>query len=159
MAARVARRFLAGAVDEDDFVGFHCKQREHRGKFDGYIGKEYGSTWLPQVVQNLPFKMQDELAEITGLDKWDIPGEYDEGFDEWAEEVEDFLYRKGIHWIFVSENRPLTNFGRWCYRVYLDESRTIAAIPDHGVGDSATVYLYDSRKMRPVLVEHDDDDW
>jgi len=142
--------------NEDEYIGFHCQKYEHKGEYVGNIDKDYGDTWIPQVIQALNFDLQDELAQTLGRDKYDIPTEYDEDFEEWSGRVEDFLYEKGIHWIFVSEERPLTTFGEYCYKVYMPENEIMTVLPDYGVEGSASVYIYDSGIGKPILIPYEE---
>ena len=145
-------------IDEESYIGFHCQKYQHKGDYQGSINREYGETWMPQIVDALNFDIQDELMDIL-KDKFDrdirdFPSKWDDDFEDWSEEVEYFLEDKGIHWIFVSEERPLENFGTFCYKVYLPEREVMTVLPDFGVEGTASVYIYDSNKIKPILIPY-----
>lgn len=142
--------------DLPEFIGFHC-QEHPRGRADDIIGAVYAADHFIHILEHLPFDMRDQAIE-QGLLPDTPPDQYDDEFDAWADEVEDFLYKNGIRWIYVSKTGTLEDYGDYCYYTFLD--------PDHpgvyyvgddvGVNDWAEFFVYDVNKVQPILIEVED---
>lgn len=141
-----------------DFIGYHCQRGPRRDissedtigmGYDPDIGSGSYGEYFTEIMDMLPFELRDNAME-QGLTE--APDRYDDDYSEWHDTVKDFLYTHGIRWIFVSHNKPLTDYGDYCYAVALDPDAVLHVIPDVGVEDSAEVYIYDSKVATPVTV-------
>ncbi len=154
---------LKEIADKDDFIGFHCQSRP-RADIDreDTIGSTYGQgayqygSYMPEILDSLPFDLRDMVLEKGWMDSH--PGEHDDGYEEWLDAVYEFLDEHGIKWIFVSENRPLTDYGDYCYGVLLPDNAVLTVIPDIGVDDAANAYVYNSKISIPSVVEVDEEE-
>jgi len=117
---------------------------------DPEVGSGSYGDYFPEILDSLPFKLRDVAME-RGL--MESPDRYDDSYAKWHEKVKNFLYKNGIRWIFVSHSKPLTDYGDYCYAVYMDDAAVLAVIPDVGVNDTAEVYVYNSKEGVPRLVE------
>lgn len=139
-----------------DFIGFHCQTSE-RGKFDDDIiggrDRDYGD-YLPQIIDSLHNDLLIEADEL-GL-RWAPEDQYSEEYEEWYDAAMDFLYEKGIRWVFVSQTAFLENYGDYCYALTLPDDAVLDIIPDPWVNDDADAYVYDSNRARPGFMEVED---
>ncbi len=160
------RVYVAATVEDahdiPDFVGFHCQRGERKDiAYEDTIGMghdpETGAggygEYLTQILDYLPNELRDVALEKGWMEP---PGEYDDGYAEWHEKVKDFLYDNGIRWIFVSETKPLTDYGDYCYAVSLPDKAVLYVKEDVGVDDTAAAYVYDSKIAVPTTVELDE---
>jgi len=154
---------LADIQDRDDFIGLHCQARPRAsidqedtigsGQGQGKYG--YGS-YVPEILDSLSFDLRDIALEKGWMEN--PPGEYDDGYEDWLDEVYDFLDDHGIKWIFVSENKPLTDYGDYCYGILLPDKAVLTVIPDIGVDDAANAYVYNANVAIPSVVEIDEEE-
>ncbi len=145
-----------------DFIGFHCQRGERAsiehedtiglGRDDETGSGSYGE-YFREIMDALPFELRDVAME-RGL--MEAPDRYGDGYASWHEEAKDFLYENGIRWIFVSETRPLTDYGDYCYAVSLPDAAVLHVIDDVGVDDTAAVYIYNSNVAVPAVDEIED---
>jgi hypothetical protein len=152
---------LESMKDLPDFIGFHCQVRPRRDiSNEDTIGLGYNADiaaggygeYFAEILDSLPFELRDSAMDL-GLLGDEVPSSYDDGYKEWHDNVREFLYDNGIRWIFVSENKPLTDYGDYCYAVMLDDAAVLTVIPDVGVNDAAAAYVYNSSVAIPKVVE------
>lgn len=153
---KFAKPFDPQYVEHPDFVGFHCQARPRGGPRDDLIMADYAKDYFMTILDGLPNEIRD-LAMATGLME-PTEDHYSDEFDQWARDVESFLEEHNIRWIFVSQNRPLENYGDYCYYVLLPDSQILAAIDDPGVNDAANAYVYDANVAFPQLFEVPEDE-
>ena len=133
-----------------EFVGYHCSPHRILGPYQGVIEADYADPFFPDILDSIPYKLQDVYEKETGRHYSEIPKKYSQEFDNWADETAEFFERHNIEWIFVSIDDPLGEFGDYCYNVYLDPNKSIG-VPDYHVRSGAMFYLYDSTKVTPRL--------
>ena len=138
--------------EDPNFVGYHC-QRNMRSPNDDriFFTEHYANEFFIQILDMLPFKLRDKALSLGLLNK---PEPYSDEFDNWGKSVEEFLNENGVRWIFVSETRPLEDFGEYCYYVSIESNENY--LIDVHVNDSATAYVYfldGDSKYKPKLFE------
>jgi hypothetical protein len=156
---RLANEYDPGL--DPDFIGFHCQQSE-RGPYDDiiYPKEDYATDYFIQILNGLPFNLRD-MARNSGL--MSMPEKYSDEFDEWVEKVADFLTENGVRWIFVSDTRPLNDYGSYCYYVSMKNEDALMILDDINVNDTASAWVYmvsgeHVGKPRLVLMPDDDGD-
>lgn len=151
---KIASTYNGEIVDHRDFIGFHC-QRRPRSKYDDLIVNDHGyaQEYFAFIMDSLPFELRMNAIQ-AGLIPDVTPDQYDDTFEEWADNVTCFLENHNIRWIFVTQNTPLSEqFGGYCYYVLLPESCVLHIFDDIGVNDIAWAYVYDGNKCSPNCIE------
>jgi len=137
---------------DPDYQGIHCSPRDLTGgKWRGYIDADYGADFFSEIADAMSFSLQDKFREDVG-DWYEMPGEYDDEYDEWIENAVDFFRENGIRWVFVSGKHELREFGDNCYYVILKDNAILAHLDDIRVRDMAYAVVYDEGKGKPEFI-------
>jgi len=149
--------------DDPDFIGYHCQNSEPNGAYDGIIvnNEHYARNYFLGILEALPFSLRDQAMESGLLEQPE--DSYSKEFEEWTREVAKFLKDNGVRWIFVSDTRPLIEFGQHCFYVSMNANDAIWIFDDPGVNDIAYVYVYMIQgelpaKPKLIPIEEDEDE-
>ncbi len=137
-------------ISELNFVGIHCSPKSlDNDDFYGKISDEYYMTFkqILELIQSDYPEAKTYLQQIELLD--DNLSLQDDSIDL-VYEIEDFLYKNNIEWIFVSKDEPLTKYGNNCYKVYFTNLSNVYSMQDE-LTDNSVIYIYDSKNIKPIL--------
>jgi len=135
---------------KNNFVGIHCSPKSFSDDYYGRISEEhYGSfDIILGIIQNDYPDAKKYLEQIELFDDGlDLYGDS----SELVFDIENFFIDNNIEWIYVS-TESLTKYGDNCYNVYFNNLNDVYKMDDELV-DSATIYIYNSNKIKPILEE------
>jgi hypothetical protein len=148
-------------MNHPDFKGFHCQKNESQSK--DKILKEYAESYFFDIIESIPFDLHNKMGQL-GIDIYPPEDQYSEEFELWSEQVEDFLYKNGIRWIFVSSNNLFNDmrfnggsYGNLCYYILIPND--IILYENIDVHEVNSYYIiYDSRKGVPTRIPIEEED-
>lgn len=150
-ACSLLYNWLKKADDPAEFIGYHCQSSPRNPQYDDKFNPAYAERFFSQILDALPYDIRDDALAL--LEK---RPEYIVEDEDWGEEVADFLNEKNIRWIFVSENKPLPDYGEHCYKVYMPDNIVLEYMPDVEVNYSAYAVLYSADLGVPILEEYEE---
>jgi len=140
---RIAKPYNQEMINHHDFIGFHC-QKSPRSEYDDVIlnDNHYAENFYVSILDALPNDLRMKSMDMGLMNQPE--DQYSEEFDEWADRVYNFLEEHNIRWIYVSQNKPLSEqYGDYRYYVLLPDSCVLHIFDDPNVGDVADAYLYE----------------
>ena len=151
---RLAKQYNKEIMNRSDFAGFHC-QKHPRSEYDDIIlnSNNYAEKYYRLILDALPYSLRDKAYDMGLFQEYD---EYSDEFDEWVENVYNFLRGNNIRWIFLSNSKPLSeHYGDYRYYVLMPREKVLEVFDDPDVNDMAWAYLYDANQGQPECIELD----
>ena len=146
-------------INNPNFRGFHCQRSPQHG--DDLIDPQYFGSYFVDIIDSVPNDIRLQILEglkNMGFDEYDLPKDYEEGFEEWSGYVEEMLEENGIRWIFVSHDQIFNtdrsdgaSYGNYCYYILMPDNIILWEDNDpHEINSS--FIIYDSRQGQPTRI-------
>lgn len=149
-------------TNQAKFVGNHCTNNNDIGEDDFYgeITDGYEDA-VPLIIYNLPFELKSKLIQMVDeyneyfksigdedtplIDLNHLPTEYDDAFNPIMSELLIYINELINGWVFTFENHKETNYGDYCYEVYIIGDDYTQFEDPNEFGADITLYYGDSR--------------
>jgi len=143
--------------------GYHCSRGG--GPSGGGILRRY---LLPTDAEPDAFDRAEEIlsaipdADLSALERQleeaGLPRQRpDDNFIPWVREVESFLGRRGIEWVFFTSDAPASeSYGDDCYEVWLPKGSSPSPDWEETTHTDSWYYVYNPQRNPPIFVSLED---